>query len=114
MTDEEPIPATGMGYWTRSNAELCLLATRGNPMRMNADVNQIVMTPRLAHSEKPDEVYDRIRRLVSGPYLEMFARKEREGWDAWGNEAPGLGAPSQTPTPEDDFPDIPPSLRRTV
>jgi N6-adenosine-specific RNA methylase IME4 len=84
-TDDEKT-SLGQGYWTRSNVELVLFATRGNPMRMDAGVRQVVMAPRLAHSEKPDEVYDRIRRLVTGPYLEMFARKQREGWDAWGNE----------------------------
>jgi N6-adenosine-specific RNA methylase IME4 len=38
------------------------------------------------HSEKPDEVYRRIERLYPGPYLELFARKPRDGWTVWGNE----------------------------
>ena len=78
--------ATGMGYWTRANAELCLLATRGSPRRINADVHQVVFAPRLQHSRKPDEVYGRIERLLGGPYVELFARQQREGWHAWGNE----------------------------
>ncbi len=77
---------TGMGYWTRSNAELCLLATRGKPKRLNADVQQALIAPIREHSRKPDEVRERIMRLVDGPYLEMFARERSEGWDAWGNE----------------------------
>ena len=79
--------ATGMGYWTRANAEICLLATRGSPTRLNADVHQVVATPRGAHSAKPDEVAARIERLVGGPYLELFARQPREGWKVWGNQA---------------------------
>jgi N6-adenosine-specific RNA methylase IME4/ParB-like chromosome segregation protein Spo0J len=98
-TREEKL-ATGMGYWTRANAELCLLATRGSPQRLNADVHQVVESPRLEHSEKPEEVAARIQRLVPGPYIELFARKNRHGWDAWGNQAqPGALS-------------IPPLLRR--
>jgi N6-adenosine-specific RNA methylase IME4 len=75
----------GGGYWTRANPEMCLLATRGKPKRLNADVRQLLMAPRREHSRKP-AVHERIERLVGGPYLEMFARQERPGWDAWGNE----------------------------
>ncbi len=80
--------ATGMGHWTRANAEICLLATRGSPARLNADVHQVIASPRMGHSKKPDEVASRIERLVPGPYLEMFARRPRQGWDVWGNQAP--------------------------
>jgi N6-adenosine-specific RNA methylase IME4 len=76
----------GEGHWTRSNAELCLLATRGNPLRLAKDVHQVVMAPLGKHSEKPEEVRRRIERLLAGPYLELFARKRTEGWTAWGNE----------------------------
>jgi N6-adenosine-specific RNA methylase IME4 len=44
------------------------------------------MTPVGEHSEKPDEAYRRMQRLFGGPYLELFARKERPGWKTWGNE----------------------------
>ena len=77
---------TGMGYWTRSNPEMCLLGTRGKPKRIHKDVRQLIVAPRREHSRKPDEIYERIERLVGGPYLEMFARQRRLGWDAWGNE----------------------------
>lgn len=87
QTKDEERFATGMGYWTRANAEICLLATRGSPARLNADVHQVVMTPRMEHSAKPAEVAERIMRLVPGPYLEMFARQPRDGWDVWGNQA---------------------------
>ena len=77
---------TGMGYWTRANPEMCLLATRGRPKRVAHDVQQLVIAPRGRHSEKPAEVHKRIERLVAGPYLELFARRPAEGWDVWGNE----------------------------
>ena len=78
----------GNGYWTRSNSELCLLATKGSPHRMAEDVHQVVMAPVGEHSTKPDEVRRRIERLLNGPYLELFARKTVTGWQVWGNEAP--------------------------
>lgn len=77
---------TGLGYWTRGNVEQCLLATRGNPRRLAKDVRKLVVSRRREHSRKPDEVYDRIERLASGPYLEMFGRTTRPGWDSWGNQ----------------------------
>ena len=78
---------TGMGFWTRANAEQCLLATRGSPKRIAKDVRRLVVAPRREHSRKPDAVYDRIERLADGPYLEMFARNSRPGWDTWGTQA---------------------------
>lgn len=77
---------TGLGYWTRANAEQCLLATRGKPKRKARNVPRLVVAPRREHSRKPDEVYDRIERLADGPYLEMFARASRTGWDGWGDQ----------------------------
>ena len=55
----------GMGYWTRANSEVCLLATRGKPKRLNADVRQGIIEPRREHSRKPDCVYGRIERRRS-------------------------------------------------
>jgi N6-adenosine-specific RNA methylase IME4 len=86
MFDDSLEGLLGMGYWTRANTEPCLLATRGNPRRLNADVRQAIIEPRREHSRKPDCVHDRIERLVAGPYLELFARIRRPGWDAWGDE----------------------------
>lgn len=84
---QEEVPAqVGMGYWTRSNTEPCLLATRGKPKRLNADVRQGIIAPRREHSRKPDGVHDRVQRLVAGPYLELFARQKRPNWDVWGNQ----------------------------
>jgi hypothetical protein len=75
-----------MGYWTRSNSELCLLATKGAPTRLATDVHQIVFAPVGEHSGKPQEVRRRIERLVAGPYLELYGREPVDGWTVWGNE----------------------------
>jgi N6-adenosine-specific RNA methylase IME4 len=84
---QDEIPAQiGMGYWTRANSEPCLLATRGKPKRLNADVRQGIIAPRREHSRKPDGIHERIERLVAGPYLELFGRQTRPGWTCWGNE----------------------------
>jgi N6-adenosine-specific RNA methylase IME4 len=77
--------AMGLGYWTRANTEPCLLATRGKPRRIKADVRQAILAPRREHSRKPD-IYERIERLVPGPYLELWARQRRPGWSSWGDE----------------------------
>jgi N6-adenosine-specific RNA methylase IME4 len=83
----------GMGYWTRANSEVCLLATRGKPKRLNADVRQGIIAPRREHSRKPDGIHDRIERLVAGPYVELFARQsDRPGWDYWGNQTDKFNA----------------------
>jgi N6-adenosine-specific RNA methylase IME4 len=76
----------GLGYWTRANAEQCLLATRGKPRRRARDVERLVVAPRREHSRKPDLVRERIERLVDGPSLELFARETKPGWDALGAE----------------------------
>ena len=86
--DQAQAPMGG-GYWTRHQSEICVLATRGRPQRLHADVRQVIEAPRGRHSAKPDEQYARIERLVAGPYLELFARTARPGWDSWGAEAPG-------------------------
>jgi N6-adenosine-specific RNA methylase IME4 len=81
----------GQGYWTRSNSETCLLATKGSPLRLAADVRQLVIAPVGEHSAKPEEVRRRIERLFTGPYLELYARRRVDGWTQWGNELPALG-----------------------
>ena len=77
----------GMGYWTRSNVEFCILATRGKPKRVSAGVHQVIMTHIEEHSKKPQEARIRIEKLMGDvPRIELFARQKSEGWDVWGNE----------------------------
>ena len=77
----------GMGYWTRSNPEMCLFGTRGKPKRINSDVPQLLIADRREHSRKPDETRTRIIELIGDlPRIELFARNRFDGWDCWGNE----------------------------
>ena len=95
----------GLGYWTRANAEVCLLATRGSPKRQSAAVHQVILSPVERHSKKPDEVQERIVTLMGDvSRVELFARQETPGWDVWGNEvecSPGL-ASRLTISPQQD------------
>ena len=78
---------TGLGYWTRANPEMCLLATKGKPKRCSKSVQQIVFDNIREHSRKPDCVRDRIVELCGDvPRIELFARQRHKGWDSWGNE----------------------------
>ena len=77
----------GLGYWTRANNEICLLATKGKPSRISKSVHQIVHEPIGKHSKKPTVVRDRIVELCGDlPRIELFARQSVDGWDSWGNE----------------------------
>jgi len=77
----------GLGNWTRSNAEYCLIAVKGHPKRVSASVPQIIDTPIEEHSKKPDIVRNKIIELVGDlPRIELFARQETKGWKSWGNE----------------------------
>ena len=78
----------GMGYYTRENAELCILATKGKPLpRVSRSVHQVILSKIREHSRKPDETRDRIVQLFGDlPRIELFARQQVDGWDCWGNE----------------------------
>ena len=77
----------GGGNWTRSNPEICLLATRGKPKRISASIRNLCVSQRREHSRKPDEIRDGIVELMGDiPRIELFAREKTEGWDVWGNE----------------------------
>tara|TARA_R100001480_G_scaffold144434_1_gene142368 strand:- start:1811 stop:2359 length:549 start_codon:yes stop_codon:yes gene_type:complete len=79
----------GMGYYTRSNNEICLLATKGKPKRISSKVHQVVIDKIREHSRKPDCIRDRIVELCGDvSRIELFARQDftHKGWDHWGNE----------------------------
>ena len=77
----------GMGMWTRSNTEFCLLATKGKPKPVSHSVKQLLYSPIRKHSQKPLETMDKIVELIGDvPRIELFARTKTAGWDAWGNE----------------------------
>jgi len=78
----------GMGYYTRSNSEPCLMATRGKIDKpKDRGIMSLIYAPVGAHSRKPDDQYRKIESLYPRKsYLEMFARRPRVEWDVWGNE----------------------------
>jgi len=76
----------GMGRQVRNAHEVCIVATRGRPDRLDLAASSVVIAPRLAHSAKPDAFYDLVERVSPGPYAELFARRERPGWDVYGDE----------------------------
>ncbi len=87
---QNPVAKTwffGLGFWTRGNAEICLLATRGRPKRQDKGVHQFIISPIEKHSKKPDEAREKIVRLMGDvPRVELFARQATPGWAVWGNE----------------------------
>jgi N6-adenosine-specific RNA methylase IME4 len=82
----------GMGFWTRSNVEVCLLAVKGKPLpRISRSVHQIIYSPVRKHSQKPDEARDKIVQLLGDlPRIELFARGSLPlGWEGWGDAYEG-------------------------
>ena len=78
---------SGLGHWVKQGSEVCLLATKGNPRRVNKGVLQVFIAPITEHSEKPAEIRNRIVTLMGDlSRIELFARQKVEGWDCWGNE----------------------------
>ena len=91
-------PFFGIGYYTKSNAEICLLGTKGNAhiLVKNNGISQVIITPKTKHSKKPKEARNKIIKLVGDlPRIELFARPPKDllfedesykGWDVWGDE----------------------------
>ena len=70
----------GMGHWTRANAKLCILATKGHPKRKSARVHQVIISHIEEHSTKPDKARKRIIELIGNlPRIELFARQKTKG-----------------------------------
>ena len=80
-------PFFGIGYYTKSNCEVCLIGVKGKPIKASNSVSSVVIAPREQHSKKPDFVRQQIVRLCGDvPRIELFARNKYPGWDVWGNE----------------------------
>ena len=78
----------GLGSYFRGATEHVLFAVKGDlripPERRESNV---IHAARHGHSQKPEAFFDLVERVSPGPYLELFARRNRLGWDTWGNEA---------------------------
>lgn len=79
-------PQMGMGNYWRVSHEYCLLGVRGSASFRERDEMSWAEWPRGKHSAKPGRMYEKIERVSPPPYLELFARRVREGWVSWGNE----------------------------
>lgn len=79
----------GVGFYFRNTTEIILFGVRGSLRTLRPGRSQvnIILSRKREHSRKPDEQYDIIEQCSPGPYLELFARGSREGWNQWGNEA---------------------------
>lgn len=98
----------GTGYILRSSSELFLIGKHGSPKAKNKrtrnalfsgdvppslhDILNISVNAGLReHSRKPDQMIDMLEKLFDGPYLELFCRHKRPGWEAWGNQTEKFG-----------------------
>ena len=80
-------PFFGVGYYAKSNCEICLMGIKGKMKPASNKVSSCIIAPRREHSRKPDEVRERIVQLFGDiPRIELFARQTFDGWDCWGNE----------------------------
>lgn len=79
-------PRGGMGHTFRQAHEVCLVARRGRPERLSRGLPSVILAPRREHSAKPPEMYDVIERFAPGPFVELFARTRRPGWESIGEE----------------------------
>ena len=86
-TKKDGTPSMKTGYWYRSATEHIIFAVKGKQRLLGECNPTAYLLPRLKkHSEKPDFFYELIEKESPGPYLELFSRKARIGWDYWGNE----------------------------
>lgn len=91
----------GLGQYFRGQHELCLFGVKGrlpykhqvSATRSSCTESTVIEAPRRKHSQKPDEMYGKIENTSYPPYVEIFAREEREGWDSWGDEVPDWTPP---------------------
>jgi N6-adenosine-specific RNA methylase IME4 len=77
----------GVGWYTKSNAEVCLIGVKGKSPKISNSISSVVETVREEHSKKPEIIRNKIVEFCGDiPRIELFARQKTEGWDVWGNE----------------------------
>lgn len=85
--------AFGTGYIFRSAAEFYLVGTRGSPTVTSRRVRNLIVAPVMEHSRKPDQLHTDLEQLwPKARRCELFARRQRAGWDCWGNQLPSITA----------------------
>ncbi|KXA97361.1 hypothetical protein AKJ37_03175 [candidate division MSBL1 archaeon SCGC-AAA259I09] len=76
-----------LGFYTYTQHEFLLIGVKGSCLPKEGSLEpSVISAPKGEHSEKPEKVYEIIEQMYNGPYLELFARQEREHWTAWGDE----------------------------
>lgn len=90
----------GMGRTVRAEHEICLIASRGRPVTLDRSIRSVIHDDldvdglsdiARRHSEKPEKFYTIVEMLRQGPYVELFARRERPGWTSMGDEVGVFG-----------------------
>jgi N6-adenosine-specific RNA methylase IME4 len=78
----------GVGFYFRNVTELVLFGVKGNLRTLppGRRMPNVILSQKREHSRKPDQLYDIIEQCSPGPYIELFARRRREGWSVWGDE----------------------------
>lgn len=77
----------GIGSYTKSNCEVCLIGVKGKPQIIDDTISSVLISPIHGHSQKPHIVRDKIIKLCGDlPRIELFARTRIHGWDTWGND----------------------------
>lgn len=80
----------GVGWYTKSNAEVCLIGVKGKAPKISNSISSIIETVREHHSKKPNIVRNKIVEFCGDvPRIELFARDCFEGWDCWGDGVSG-------------------------
>lgn len=83
-------PQPGVGYYLRNNTEHCILASRGKPLvPTDKAMASWYVWPRGAHSAKPEAFYDLVEQVSPSPFVELFSRRARLGWEVWGDQSLG-------------------------
>lgn len=95
-------PGPGVGDWLRNNTEHCLFGVKGSPVWLNETVTTSLNAPRTKHSKKPEEFFTLVEKLCPGNKVELFSRKTRPGWVAWGDEVPAEESVAENPSPRSE------------
>jgi N6-adenosine-specific RNA methylase IME4 len=85
----KPAHARPLGGTFGSATEFVLFCRRGSLASTSRTDRDWFEWPRGRHSQKPEAFLDLVEQVSPGPYVELFARRDRLGWDTWGNESLG-------------------------
>jgi N6-adenosine-specific RNA methylase IME4 len=87
LTGVKSESGAGLGFYFRGDTEHVVFAVRGNlPISPEIRRSNVFRFRRGHHSAKPESFLDLVESVSPGPYLELFARRNRLGWDTWGDE----------------------------